>query len=284
MYADFYGLRALPFQLTPDARLFYPSQIHRGALAYLTYGLRKSEGFVLITGDVGTGKTMLVDYLLSVIDTERYLTSKIVTTQMEPEDLVRMVASGFGLDPTGHQKSTVIGQLEHFFMEARRRHVSPLIVVDEVHSLPRASLEELRMMSNYRCADAPLVQIILLGQTQFREALANAALEQVKQRVVASSHLRPLSADETRGYVEHRLRAVGWRENPTIASNVFSLVHNETYGIPRRINTVLDRLLLLGYVEERHDIGADLLEIVMRELRLEGLFGEPVRAQGVSRG
>jgi len=284
MYADFYGLRALPFQLTPDARLFYPSQIHRGALAYLTYGLRKCEGFVLITGDVGTGKTMLVDYLLSVIDTERYLTSKIVTTQMEPEDLVRMVASGFGLDPAGHQKSTVIGQLEHFFMEARRRHVSPLIIVDEVHSLPRASLEELRMMSNYRCADAPLVQIILLGQTQFREALANAALEQVKQRVVASSHLRPLSADETRGYVEHRLRAVGWRENPTIASNVFSLVHNETYGIPRRINTVLDRLLLLGYVEERHDIGADLLEIVMRELRLEGLFGEPARAQGVSRG
>ena len=284
MYADFYGLRALPFQLTPDARMFYPSQIHRGALAYLTYGLRKSEGFVLITGDVGTGKTMLVDYLLSVIDTERYLTSKIVTTQIEPEDLVRMVASGFGLDPAGHQKSTVIGQLEAFFMEARRRHVSPLIIVDEVHSLPRASLEELRMMSNYRCADAPLVQIILLGQTQFREALANAALEQVKQRVVASSHLRPLSANETRGYVEHRLRAVGWRENPAIASDVFSLVHNETYGIPRRINTVLDRLLLLGYVEERHDIGADLLEVVMRELRLEGLFGEPVRAQGGGRG
>jgi putative secretion ATPase (PEP-CTERM system associated) len=284
MYADFYGLRALPFQLTPDSRLFYPSQMHRGALAYLTYGLRKSEGFVLITGDVGTGKTMLVDYLLSVIDTERYLTSKIVTTQIEPEDLIRMVASGFGLDPARHQKSTVIRQLETLFVEARRRRLSPLIVVDEVHNLPRASLEELRMISNYRRADAPLVQTILVGQTQFREALANGALEQVKQRVVASSHLRPLSANETRGYIEHRLRAVGWAEDPVIAADVFALVYEETHGIPRRINTVFDRLMLVGYVEERHDIGADLLETVMGELRLEGLFAEPVRRQGVSRG
>jgi general secretion pathway protein A len=284
MYADFYGLRALPFQLTPDSRLFYPSQMHRGALAYLTYGLRKSEGFVLITGDVGTGKTMLVDYLLSVIDAERYLTSKIVTTQIEPEDLIRMVASGFGLDPARHQKATVIRQLETLFVEARRRKLSPLIIVDEVQNLPRASLEELRMISNYRRADAPLVQTILLGQTQFREALANGALEQVKQRVVASSHLRPLSANETRGYIEHRLRAVGWAEDPVIASDVFALVYEETLGIPRRINTVFDRLMLVGYVEERHDIGADLLETVMRELRLEGLFGEPARAQRGSRG
>jgi general secretion pathway protein A len=246
--------------------------------------LRKSEGFVLITGDVGTGKTMLVDYLLSVIDTERYLTSKIVTTQIEPEDLIRMVASGFGLDPARHQKSTVIRQLETLFVEARRRKLSPLIIVDEVHNLPRASLEELRMISNYRRADTPLVQTILLGQTQFREALANGALEQVKQRVVASSHLRPLSANETRGYIEHRLRAVGWAEDPVIAADVFALVYQETRGIPRRINTVFDRLMLVGYVEERHDIGADLLETVMRELRLEGLFGEPARTQGVSRG
>jgi putative secretion ATPase (PEP-CTERM system associated) len=283
MYAEFYGLRALPFQLTPDSRLFYPSQMHRGALAYLTYGLRKSEGFVLVTGDVGTGKTMLVDYLLSVIDARRHLTSKIVTTQVEPEDLIRMVASGFGLDPADHQKSTVIRQLEAFLMEARQRKVLPLIIVDEVHNLPRASLEELRMISNYRCADAPLVQTILVGQTQFRETLANGALEQVKQRVVASSHLRPLSAGETRGYVEHRLRAVGWRTDPVIDPGVFALVYEETHGIPRRINTLFDRLMLVGYVEERHAIGVDLVEIVMRELRREGLFGEAAPAQGVSR-
>jgi general secretion pathway protein A len=156
--------------------------------------------------------------------------------------------------------------------------------VDEVQNLPPASLEELRMMSNYRCADAPLVQTILLGQTQFREALANGALEQVKQRVVASSHLRPLSAGDTRGYVEHRLRAVGWADDPAIDPGVFSVVYEETHGIPRRINTVFDRLMLLGYVEERHDLGVDLFEIVIRELRLEGLSGEAARTQGVSRG
>jgi putative secretion ATPase (PEP-CTERM system associated) len=283
MYADFYGLRGLPFQLTPDSRLFYPSQIHRGALAYLTYGLRKSEGFVVITGDVGTGKTLLVDYLLSIIDAQRYLTSKVLTTQLEPEDMMRMVASGFGLDPAGHQKSTILRQLELFLIEARRRHLRPLIIVDEVHNLPRNSLEELRMLANHRFADAPLVQTFLLGQTQFRETLANGALEQVKQRVVASSHLRPLSLDETRSYIEHRLRAFGWAGDPTIAPGVFPMVYHETHGIPRRINMVFDRLMLLGYVEERHDIGSDLVDVVMRELRLEGLFAQPAPVEGGSR-
>ena len=280
MYAEFYGLRALPFQLTPDRRFFYPSQIHKRALAYLTYGLQKSEGFVVITGDVGTGKTILVDYLLSLIDAEHYLTSKLVTTQMGPDDTLRMVASGFGLDLTGAQKSTIIRQLEKFFTEARRRRVSPVIIVDEVQNLPRASLEELRMLSNCRCEDAPLVQTFLLGQTQFRDVLARGALEQIKQRVVASSHLRPLSADEMRNYVEHRLHTVGWADNPSISKDVFSLVYTETGGIPRRINMVFDRLFLLGYVEERHEIGADLVEIVMKELRHEGLLPELAPSEG----
>jgi putative secretion ATPase (PEP-CTERM system associated) len=283
MYAQFYGLRALPFRLTPDSRFFYPSQIHKGALAYLTYGLQKSEGFVLITGDVGTGKTMLVDYLLSVIDRERYRTCKIVTTQMAPDDTVRMVASGFGLDAAGAGKSGAVRQLERFFIDARQRGVSPVIIVDEVHNLPRASLEELRMLSNYCFNDTPLVQTFLLGQTQFRETLARGALEQIKQRVVASSHLRPLSAAETRGYIEHRLRAVGWTENPVISQEVFSRVYQETRGVPRRINMVFDRLLLIGFVEERHDIGPDLVDIVMKELRREGLLSQPAPAEGARR-
>jgi general secretion pathway protein A len=278
MYAEFYGLRALPFQLTPDKRFFYPSQIHKRALAYLTYGLRKSEGFVVITGDVGTGKTILVDYLLSLIDAEHYLTSKLVTTQVGPDDTLRMVASGFGLDLSGSQKSTIIRQLEQFFADARRRRISPLIIVDEVQNLPRASLEELRMLSNWRCDDTPLVQTFLLGQTQFRDVLAEGALEQLKQRVVASSHLRPLSAEEMRGYVEHRLHTVGWVGNPVLPKEVFSLVYSETGGIPRRINMVFDRLFLLGFVEERHEIGAELVEIVMKELRHEGLLPHPAPA------
>ena len=163
----------------------------------------------MITGDVGTGKTILVDYLLSLIDAEHYLTSKLVTTQMGPDDTLRMVASGFGLDLTGSQKSTIIRQLEKFFTEVRRRRISPVIIVDEVQNLPRASLEELRMLSNCRGEDTPLVQTFLLGQTQFRDVLARGRSKQLKQRVVASSHLRPLSVEEMRGYVEHRLHTVG---------------------------------------------------------------------------
>ena len=249
------------------------------ALAYLTYGLQKSEGFVVITGYVGTGKTILVDYLLSLIDAEHYLTSKLVTTQMGPDDTLRMVASGFGLDLTGSQKSTIIRQLEKFFTEVRRRRISPVIILDEVQNLPRASLEELRMLSNCRGEDTPLVQTFLLGQTQFRDVLARGALEQLKQRVVASSHLRPLSVEEMRGYVEHRLHTVGWVDNPVLSNEVYSLVYRETGGIPRRINMVFDRLFLLGYVEERHEIGADLVEIVMSELGHEGLLPQPAPAE-----
>jgi general secretion pathway protein A len=223
---------------------------------------------------------MLVDYLLSVIDRERYRTCKIVTTQMTPDDTIRMVASGFGLAPDGAQKASTVRQLETFFVDARQRGVSPVIIVDEVHNLPRASLEELRMLSNYCFKETPLVQTFLLGQTQFRETLANGALEQIKQRVVASSHLRPLSASETRGYIEHRLRAVGWAQNPIIAEDVFPRVYQSTRGIPRRINTIFDRLLLVGYVEERHDIGADLVDIVMKELRREGLLTHPAPGDG----
>jgi general secretion pathway protein A len=266
----------------PDPRqsLLYPSRIHKGALAYLTYGLQKSEGFVLVTGDVSTGKTMLVDYLLSVIDRDRYRTCKILTTRLAPDDTVKMVASGFGLDSAGTEKSSTVRELEKFFIDARRRGLSPVIIVDEVHNLPPASLEELRMLSNYSFEETPLVQTFLLGQTQFRETLAKGALEQIKQRVVASSHLRPLNPSETRGYVEHRLRAVGWADKPTIAENVFARVYQETRGIPRRINMVFDRLLLVGYVEERHDIGADLVDMVMRELRREGLLAYPAPTQG----
>jgi general secretion pathway protein A len=137
MYAQFYGLRGLPFRLTPDSRFFYPSRIHKGALAYLTYGLQKSEGFVLITGDVGTGKTMLVDYLLSVIDRERYRTCKVLTTYLAPDDTVKMVASGFGLD-AGVEKSSTVRELERYFIDARRRGLNPVIIVDEVHNLPPA--------------------------------------------------------------------------------------------------------------------------------------------------
>jgi type II secretory pathway predicted ATPase ExeA len=194
-----------------------------------------------------------------------------------------MVASGFGLDSAGADKSSTVRQLERFFIDARRRGVAPVIIVDEVHNLPRASLEELRMLSNYCFEDTPLVQTFLLGQTQFRETLAKGALEQIKQRVVASSHLRPLDAGETRRYVEHRLRAVGWTDNPSISDAVFARVYDATRGIPRRINMVFDRLLLVGYVEERRDIGPDLVDMVMKELRLEGLLTQPAPVDGARR-
>jgi general secretion pathway protein A len=267
MYAEFYGLRALPFRLTPDSRFFYPSQMHKGALAYLTYGLQKSEGFVLITGDVGTGKTVLVDYLLSVIDRERYRTCKILTTQMTPDDTIRMVASGFGLDPDGTQKASTVRQLETFFVDARRRNVRPVIIVDEVHNLPRPSLEELRMLSNYCFMDTPLVQTFLLGQTSSGKPWPTVR-----------------SNRSNSGWSPAVTSARSALARPAATSSIgCARVHQVTRGIPRRINMVFDRLLLVGYVEERHDIGADLVDIVMKELRRERLLTYPAPADGARR-
>jgi general secretion pathway protein A len=272
MYTEFYRLSGLPFQLTPDPRFFFQSQSHHRALAYLTYGLQRAEGFVVITGDPGTGKTILIDRLLSTVSGERYRISRIVTSQLEPGDVLGMVASGFGLDPGPDRKSTTIRRLEEFLSDARRRGLLPLIIVDEVQNLPLASIEELRMLSNYQLDGTPLVQTLLVGQTPFRQSLADGSLAQLQQRVVASHHLLPLSAAETRAYIEHRLRQVGWAGDPALAEDAFPLIHAETGGVPRRINLVCDRVLLLGYVEERHGIDGGLIEQVVAEMRDEALL------------
>lgn len=266
MYADFYKLSGKPFQLSPSPRFFYNSRGHRKALDYLTYGLHQGEGFIVITGDIGTGKTTLVGYLLGQLDQTKYVAGKLVTTQVEADDTLRMIASAFGLETHSIDKATLLRRFEGFLLDNQRRGRRALMLVDECQNLPIRSLEELRMLSNFQLGDIPPIQFFLLGQPQFQATLANDNLVQLRQRVIASYHLGPLNADETQAYIEHRLRQVNWNSDPAITADAYSQIHRFSAGVARQINTLCDRLLLHGMLEELHQIDATIVENVAREM------------------
>lgn len=279
MYETYYKLSTRPFQLSPDPRFFFGSRGHKRAKAYLQYGLHQGEGFIIITGDVGTGKTTLVRTLFSELNHQNTVAAQLVTTQLEAEDMLRMVAASFGLAHETANKATLLKNLETFFMARAREGKRVLLIVDEAQNLPPRSLEELRMLSNFQVAGRPLLQCFLLGQEEFRRTLATDGLEQLRQRVIAAYHLTPLSPDETKAYIEHRLRLVGWDNDPSFTDTAHEAIHKFTGGTPRRINTLCDRLLLYGSLEELHEITEEAVNTVTEEL-LEEKNDRGVSANG----
>jgi type II secretory pathway predicted ATPase ExeA len=225
MYAKFYGLDRLAFQLTPDPEFFYESAEHRRAMAHMTYGLHHAEGFIVITGDVGAGKTMLVDRLLSQIDLSSYLTARIVTSQLSGDDLLRMVAAGFGLDDGGMAKGALLARIQEFVQMHVGAGRRALLIIDEAQNLSFEALEELRMLSNIAVGTATGLQSFLLGQPQFREVMGNSALDQLRQRITAAYHLGPLNEADTRGYIEHRLVCAGWKGDPRFSDECFGPIY-----------------------------------------------------------
>lgn len=269
MFAEFYRLTGLPFQLTPDFRFFFESSVHSKAMAHLTYGLNQGEGFIVITGDVGAGKTTLVEYLCSGLDPQRYTIAKISTTQTSADDTLRMVAAGFGIKTDKVEKATLLQQLEATLIANFRAGRRSLLVVDEAQNLTVPALEELRMLSNFVVGNMPPMQSFLLGQPQFRPILALPELEQLRQRVLASYHLGPLAAADTRAYIEHRLGRVGWQDDPHFTDEAFVRIDEVSGGVPRKINTLCSRLMLLGYLEDNHEITDAMVVQVADELQAE---------------
>jgi general secretion pathway protein A len=267
MYTKYYNLKTMPFQLTPDCQFFFESREHGRAFSHLVYGLAQEEGFIVITGEIGAGKTMLVERLWSQLDQKRYLAARILTTRISGNDLLKMVAHGFGLPVTGANKATLLRLMEQLFAEKQADGKRCLLIIDEVQNLPLPALEELRMLSNMTIDGRAPFQGLLLGQPQFRRMLIDARLEQLRQRVLASYHLGPLSPEETRDYVKHRLTTAGWSGNPSFGDAAFAAVHRQTGGIPRRINTLCSRVLLYGFLEERQHISDAVVDEVAEELK-----------------
>src|SRR5258708_6927356 len=250
MYAEYYNLKTMPFQLTPDSQFFYESREHNRAVSHLVYGLAQEEGFVVITGEIGAGKTMLVEHLWSELDHEKFVAVRILTTHISGDDVLKIVANGFGLPVEPADKATLLRRLELHFAEQRTIGKRCLLVMEEVKTLPLPSLEELRMLSNVTVSGRAPFQCLLLGQPQFRQSLADPRLEQLRQRILASYHLGPLSGTETREYIEHRLTTAGWTGNPSFEDAAFSAIYRHSNGIPRKINTLCSRVLLAWSLHE----------------------------------
>lgn len=276
MYETFYHLSGMPFQLTPDSRFFFGSKGHSKAIAHLNYGLAQGEGFVIITGEVGAGKTTLVEWLRSQMDPAAYAIARVSTTQVSENDLFRLAMAGFGLTEEGLSKSALLQRFEDVLRQNQEAGRRCLLIVDEAQNLSLPALEELRMLSNITADGRASLQTILLGQPQFRRMLASPNLDQLRQRVLTSYHLGPLSEDETRAYIEHRLHAVGWTNDPAWDDDAFVTVYAHTGGIPRRINRLCSRVLLYGVLEESHHITAAVVDSTAVELAqdLEGVKAE----------
>lgn len=275
MYQSFFNLSNKPFRLSPDPRFFFPSRGHKRALAYLRYGLSQDEGFVVITGAPGTGKTTLAKILLQEMDDKHVVVAHLTTTQLDADDMLRMVAASFGLRYEGLDKTGLLKALEHFLLARARERKRALLVIDEAQNLPARSLEELRMLSNLQVGDKALVQTFLLGQAQFRQMLDDPNLEQLRQRVIANYHLSPLASDECQRYIETRLEMVGWNNDPHFAEVAYEMIQEYTAGIPRRINMLCDRVLLYCCMEETHEVTGEVIQFVTKELDQE-VSGKPL--------
>lgn len=268
MYESYYGLNSKPFQLTPDPQFFFASKLHKRAMSYLQYGLSQAEGFIVITGDIGTGKTTIANSLLDNIEEDIYA-AQIVTPKLSPDELVKMVASKFNLPAEGRSKSDLLESIQSFLQQLNSNGKRALLLVDEAQNLPLETIEELRMLSNFQLNGKPLLQSFLLGQAELQPILRAPNMEQFRQRIVASCHLTPLSSHEMREYIEHRLHYAGCNKEALISSEAYDAIYQFTNGVPRKINTLMDRILLYGFLEELENFELDAVSQVIEEVRAE---------------
>ncbi|MCW8930343.1 MAG: XrtA-associated ATPase [Gammaproteobacteria bacterium] len=277
MYKEYYNLKHNPFQMTPDPRVFFASKGHKRALSYLQYGLSQGEGFIVITGDIGTGKTTIVKNLIAGLDHQTYIAKELVTTHLGEQDLMEMICESFELISKGLTKAALLNQFKAFLNSANKLGRRVVLVVDEVQNLPAKTVEELRMLSNFQVDNKPLIQSFLVGQKEFIQTLQADSMEQLRQRVIASCHLGPLKSEETKFYINYRLEESGWNGGQLFDEKAFDLIHELTEGVPRRINVFCDRILLFGYLEEIKFFLQEHIKVVADELADE--ITSPIKAE-----
>jgi putative secretion ATPase (PEP-CTERM system associated) len=274
MYQSFYGLINKPFQLNPDPKFYFNSKQHQRARAYLEYGILRSEGFIVVTGEVGAGKTTIVRGLLESLDHNKIVAANLVSTQLDAEDTLRLVGAAFGIKVHGLSKSEILMALEAFFISQFVQGKRCLLIVDEAQNLKLQSVEELRMLSNFQYDKHALLQTFLVGQPEFRQILQSAEMLQLRQRITAKCHLGPLDLEETREYINHRLHCAGAKEKPILESEIYEVIYLYTDGIPRRINNLMERVLLNGFLSEKINIDKDLVNEIIDEINAEAYLSD----------
>ena len=271
MYETFYRLTTEPFRLSPDPSFCFSHKSYARAKAYMQYAFNRAEGFVMVTGRPGTGKTTLIGDLVKSLPRSQVSVATLVTTQLEAEDLLQMVAHAFGLGVPMSGKASALQYLTTMLRREREKRRRALLIIDEAQDLSASALEELRLLTNLQQNNQPLLQIFLVGQEELRDLVHSNSMEQVFQRIVAACHLDALDEQETREYVRHRLHQAGWRNDPQLSESLYPIIHRFSEGIPRRINLICGRLLLHGAVEQKHRLTVADARLVVSELHAERL-------------
>ncbi len=285
MYKAFFGLRKNPFELSPDPYFFYPSARHNEALANIYYGVRKRKGFVVVTGEVGTGKTLLVRCLLDILTKNQIAFAYVFNTRLSDTEFLRYVVGDLGISPLAGTKSELLLQLNHFLIARHHVGQTTVLIVDEAQNLEWEVLEEIRLLTNLETAQQKLLQIVLIGQPELEEKLDSGNLRQLKQRIAFRSRLEPLEEKQTEEYIVRRLQLAGATGNAStiFPPDVVAAIHRYSYGIPRLINTICENALIAAFARQVSQVSPEIIEEVAQDFRLnqplESAPAAPVNGQ-----
>jgi general secretion pathway protein A len=270
VYLDYYGLKEPPFDITPNPRFLFYSAKHREAYNHLLYGIRERKGFVQITGEVGAGKTTLCRAMLEQLN-GHYATALILNPVLNADELVKAIATEFGLDVRGLDRLDTVSAINNFLLWQVEQGRDSVLIIDEAQNLTEELLEQVRLLSNLETDNRKLLQIVLMGQPELRDRLNSPQLRQLRQRITVRYHLAPLNQSEINRYIQHRLDVSGARGAPHFTRPALWRIHHYSGGIPRLVNAVCDKALLAGFVNQREELGYRVVGTAIREL--EGDIG-----------
>jgi general secretion pathway protein A len=283
MYKAFFNLARNPFELTPDPRFLFSTRKHNEALAALYYGVRRHKGFVVVTGEVGTGKTLLLRCLLQLLKQSTDIAyAYIFNSLLSPTEFLQYILADLGLPASGKNKSELLFDLSRFLISRESQNLTTVLIVDEAHHLSADVLEEVRLLTNLETAEKKLLQIVFAGQPELELKLDSVGLRQLKQRIALRARLDPLDEEQTKEYVQQRLRVAG-RETPVdtlFPAQAIEAVYRHSRGFPRLINTICENALISAYAEHIPGVTPDIVEDVAKDLRLDVLQPQAIETYG----
>ena len=273
MYEKYFSFKHKPFDLVPNPDFLFLSSTHQKAITYLDYGIKEKIGFILLTGEIGSGKTTIIRNLIKGLNSSFKL-SRIHNTKISSEQLISMINEDFGLNVEGKNKTKLLSELNVFLIEQYSKKFQPILLIDEAQNLSPELLEEIRLLSNLETDRAKLLQIILVGQPELKKTLMLPELMQLRQRINISYHIAPLTYDETAKYIEHRLTVAGNPDAMRIGGDMLSLIYRFSKGIPRLINILCDFALLTAFVDGKKEVSIDIVREVAKDLEEKDYWSE----------